>query len=117
MIPTDVYSRGIQLEDLEVLTQSPRNSGEDDVQTYYGWREARAMSVAKGFGSGALALLTAWITGFLKGDYARQNVWLVVLPPLLTVVFMALVAWTSVMRMDRIHASFVKAIVWLRILK
>jgi hypothetical protein len=74
----DPYRYGLHVWQLRDLTRSPRNSGEDTVQTYYGWREGRSMTFAKGLGAAALSLLTAWLIPFLKGEYKDASLWLVV---------------------------------------
>jgi hypothetical protein len=114
MLPTSSYPKGLTISDLVDLSISPRNYGEDDVQTYYGWRDSRAMSVAKGFGGAALSLLTAWLIPFLKNEFAHSPVWLAVVPPVLIVLGAGAVALAAVMRLDRIHVSFVQAMVWLQ---
>jgi hypothetical protein len=115
--PDDPYPRGILLLDLVDLARSSRNNGEDIVQTYYEWRDARALTVAKGMGAAALSILTAWFVPFLKDQYKGTSLWVIVATPLAIV--LALAAWglVSVLRMDMIHGSFIRANVWLQRLR
>jgi hypothetical protein len=112
-----MYTHGIRLRDLRVLARSQRNGGEDTVETYYGWRESRAMSVAKGFAGAAASVLTAWLIPFLKHEYRDATPWLIIVTPALLIVSLAAIGFVSVRRMDRIHASFVRAMVWLERLR
>jgi hypothetical protein len=105
---------GIRLKDLIYLARSSRNSGEDVVQTYYGWRESRALSFAKGMGGAALSILTAWLIPFLKNEYHGASIWLIVITPVTLVVSLAAVGLIAILRMNKIHRSFVHAIVWLQ---
>jgi hypothetical protein len=113
----DPYRFRIHVWQLKALTRSTRSNGEDTVQTYYGWREARSMTFAKGLGAAALSILTAWLIPFLKGEYEHASLWLVVAPPLSLVVAMALAGLVAFQRMDLIHQSFVRAMVWLQSLR
>jgi hypothetical protein len=113
-VGVSVYSKGLTIGDLAVLAKSLRNGGEDDVQIYYGWRDSRSMTVAKGFAWAALSLLIAWLIPYLKGEFSGSPAWLAVVPPILIILGAGAVALTAVMRLDRIHASFVQAMVWLQ---
>lgn len=113
----DSYPQRIRLRDLEQLAKSPRNSGEDTVQTYYSWRDARAMTFARGLGGAALAILTAWLIPFLKHEYKDVSAGWVVLLPCLLVVLLALLGLASYLRMDQIHSSYVRANVWLQLFR
>ena len=112
-LPADVYPHGLRLGDLHALAQSPRNSGEEAVQAYYGWREARAMTVAKGTAAAAASLLTAWLVPYLKTELRHVNVWLACGVPVVLVLGLASFAFATVHRMNRIHLSFVRAVGWL----
>ena len=114
---SDTYPQRIRLRDLEQLAKSPRNSGEDTVETYYSWREARAMTFARGMGGAALGILTAWLIPFLKHEYKDVTVgWVILLPCL--VILLALLGLASFLRMDQIHSSYVQeANVWLQLLR
>jgi hypothetical protein len=70
----DQYPYRIRLRQLQEIARSPRNGGEDIVQAYYSWRDARAMTVSKGLAGAALALLTAWFVPFLKNEYFTPGV-------------------------------------------
>jgi hypothetical protein len=111
---TDIYSRGIQLSQLRELARSSRNNGEDVVEKYYSWREGRALAVAKGFGAAALSLLTAWLIPFLKSEFDEASLILVIAPPVGAMLALAGIGLMSLRRMDRIHQSFVRAMVWLQ---
>jgi hypothetical protein len=113
----DPYSHHIRYWQLQDLARSERNNGEDAVETYYSWREGRALAVAKGMGAASLSLLTAWLIPFLKNEYQGASVWLIVLTPLALVLALATMGLASLMRMDRIHASFITAMVWLQRLR
>ena len=68
--------REITLGQLRQLAKSPGNGGEDVLDTYYGWRNDRAVSVMKGVGSAALTLFTAWLIPFLRTSTPRlQRGW------------------------------------------
>jgi hypothetical protein len=108
------YSKEIRPFDLEELARANRSGGEDAVETYYGWREQRAMAVAKGLGTAAVSILTVWIVPFLKHQYKGASTWLIVVTPVGLIVALALFSLTSLLRMDAIHASFVRATVWLQ---
>jgi hypothetical protein len=111
-----LYRRELTIGDLTVLTTSVRNEGEDTVETYYRWRERRAFAVARGFGGAALALLTAWLIPFLKDEYRHAALGLVI-APLVGAVALGVVGLVSLLRMDAIHLSFVRAsglLQWLR---
>ena len=110
----DSYSAGIQLRELEQIAKSHRNGGEDIVDTYYGWRDARALTVAKGMGAASLSLLTAWLIPFLKNEYADASTWLIVVTPAAIVCTLAVIGAMSLMRMDLIHGSYIRAMVWLQ---
>jgi hypothetical protein len=47
------YAGHIRIRDLKYLAKSARNNGEDTVETYYGWQEARTLTFAKGTGAAA----------------------------------------------------------------
>jgi hypothetical protein len=101
------YRYALTLGQLQQLASSPGNGGEDVIDTYYGWRNDRTATAAKGMGGAALSLLVAWLVPFLKNEYAKTPLWLVLGPPLLTII--ALAAWSlvAVVRLNRIHASYV----------
>src|SRR5947208_803027 len=103
------YRHGIRLADLQLLARSPRSGGEETVDTYYGWREARAMTVAKGMGAAALSLFTAWLVPFLKNEYAGAPTWLIVVAPISLTSGLALFSLVRLLRVDRIHNSYVRA--------
>jgi hypothetical protein len=112
-----MYPKRIRLRDLEALTRSGRNGGEDTVETYYGWREARALTVAKGLSAAALSVLTAWFIPFLKHQYKESSQWLVIVTPVALIATLVAIGLLSLLRMDRIHASFIRAMVWLEWLR
>jgi hypothetical protein len=112
-----MYSKGIQLRALEFIARSERNRGEDTVETYYGWREGRALTVGKSMTAAAVSVLTAWLIPFLKQQYHRASAWLIVVTPVALILSLALVGVLSLQRMDRIHASFIRAMVWLERLR
>lgn len=64
-----VYANEMRLRDLRGIAKSSRDGADDVVKTYYAWREARAMAVAKGLGGAALSILAAWLIPFLKDQY------------------------------------------------
>jgi hypothetical protein len=108
------YAQRIRLRDLRQLAKSPRNGGEDTVSSYYGWREARALAVGKGAGAAALSLLTAWLIPFLKSEYDEAPSWLILATPVAIVAALALLGAVALLRMDTIHGSFIRAMVWLQ---
>ena len=110
----DPYAQRIRLRDLRWLAKSARNNGEDTVQTYYGWRDARALTVAKGMSAAALSILTAWFVPFLKSEYKQTSLWLIVVTPVALILALATLGLVSLLRMDRIHQSFIRAMVWLQ---
>lgn len=110
------YSNGLFLADLAGLKDSSRNGGEDTVQAYYGWRDARASASAKGLGASAASLLAAWLIPFLKNEYAHTPLWLIVGLPVLLIIAMGAASLFIIIRMNQIHRSFISAIIWLRIL-
>jgi hypothetical protein len=109
-----VYSKGIRNADLEELAGSARNGGEDTVETFYAWREGRALTVANGMGAAAVSILTAWLVPFLKHEYHGTSIWLILVTPASLVVTLAAIGLVSLLRMDVIHASFIRAMVWLQ---
>jgi hypothetical protein len=114
---SEPYRYGLHVWQLWYLTRSTRNSGEDTVQAYYAWREARSMTFAKGLGAAALSILTAWLIPFLKGEYQDASPWLVIAPPLSLVLAMTLVGLMAFQRINVIHQSFIRAMVWLQDLR
>jgi hypothetical protein len=112
-----VYSKHIRLRDLQYIARSARNGGEDTVETYYGWREARALTVARGFGAAAVSILTAWLIPVLKDEYSGASAWLIVATPVALVISLAVMGLVILLRMDRIHKSFIRAMVWLERLR
>jgi hypothetical protein len=115
----DQYPQGIRIVDLRNLAgRSFRRRGEgvvgsDAVKTYYTWRDARALTVAKGVGAASISLLTAWIIPFFKNEYSNSSIWLVIIPPVFLIVSLTAFALTAVLRNDRIHGSYIRAMVWL----
>jgi hypothetical protein len=101
-----IYRRGMTIGQLRALATSPRNGGEDVLDTYYTWRSERALTVSKGMAAAAVTFVVAWFVPFLKNEYAGTSVWLVLVVPLLFVA--AVLAWSLVatLRLDRIHASY-----------
>jgi hypothetical protein len=112
-----MYSHEIRLRDLKDLASSPRNGGEDTVDTYYGWREGRAMTVAKGLGAATLSILTAWLVPFLKDEFSDAAPGLALAAPLLLMTTLLTIAVISVLRMDRVHAAYVRSMTWLQRLR
>ena len=84
------------------------------MRTFYGWREVRALAVAKGMAASAFSLLTAWLIPFLKNEYGHSSVWLVVATPVALVLALGSLGLVSLLRMDSIHDSFIRATVWLK---
>jgi hypothetical protein len=113
----DPYAQRIRLRDLRWLANSARNNGEDTVQAYYGWRDARALTVAKGMSAAALSILTAWFVPFLKSEYKHTSPWLIVVTPVALILALATLGLVSLLWMDRIHQSFIRAMVWLQRLR
>jgi hypothetical protein len=111
------YEHAPRIRDLRRLTRSTRSNGEEAIEKYYDWREARALSVAKGAGGAALSLLTAWLIPFLKDEFRFAPPFLVLAPPLLLVAGFAIWGLLSLMRMDRIHRSFITTVCWLQALR
>jgi hypothetical protein len=112
-----MYSKAIRLAQLRYIAKSHRNGGEDTVETYYGWREARAQTVAKGMGAAALSFLTAWLIPFLKHEYEGASPVLIIATPAALTIALALIGLVSLVRMDVIHQSFIRAMVWLERLR
>jgi len=77
----DPCAQRIRLRDLRYIAKSARNNGEDTVETYFGWRDTRALTVAKGLSAAALSILTAWFVPFLKSEYKNTSLWLTVATP------------------------------------
>ena len=112
-MPSDSYRQRIELGELKSLAQLSGSGGEDTIKTYYTWREARALTVSRGLAAAALSLLTAWVIPYLKGEYKSASPWLIVATPLTIVLTLAVLGLISLLRMDRIHASYVRSMVWL----
>ena len=113
----DPYPQRIWLWELLALAKSPRNGGEDAVETYYGWRDARASMVAKGLGAAAVSIITAWFVPFLKTEFKSSSVWLSIATPIAVVLGLLAGAAVVLLRMDRIHRSYVTSVVWLQRLR
>jgi hypothetical protein len=111
------YRHGLTLGQLRELAKSPRNGGEDVVDTYYGWRNDRSVSIMKGVGGAALSLFTAWLIPFLKNEYAETPPWLVMGPPLLIISALAVWSLVIVMRINRLHISYAAASALLQTLR
>jgi hypothetical protein len=77
----DPYAQRIRLRELCFIASSPRNGGEDTVEAYYGWQDARASMVAKGLGAAAVSILTAWFVPFLKTEFKHSSLWLSIVTP------------------------------------
>jgi hypothetical protein len=101
------YRYALTLGQLRQLADLPGNGGEDVIDTYYGWQNDRATATVKGMGGAALSLLVAWLVPFLKNEYAKTPLWLVLGPPLLTIIALAVWSLVAVIRLNRIHASYV----------
>ena len=114
MFPTSRYRSGLRLGDLAGLSLSLRNGGEDAVQAYYGWRNARTLAIAKGSALSGVSLLSAWLIPFLKGEYHGTPSWLVLGLPGVLMVGMFLTSIYVLLRLDRVHDSFISAMIWLR---
>ena len=113
----DQYPYRIRLRQLQEIAKSPRNGGEDTVQKYYAWREGRALTASKGLAAAALSVLTAWLVPFLKNEYDGGSPDVVIVIPVALVLTLAIVGLISLLRMDRIHTSFIHAMVWLQRLR
>jgi hypothetical protein len=111
------YKHRVRARDLRRLSKSARSSGEEAVEKYYEWREARAMTVAKGAGGAALSLLTAWLVPFLKNEFKDTPAVLAVALPVGVVVGLSCWALVALRRLDSIHRSFIVAVAWLARLK
>lgn len=100
------YRYALTLGQLQQLAGSPGNGGEDVIDTYYGWRNDRTAAAVKGMGGAALSLFVAWLVPFLKNEYAKTPLWLVLGPPLLTIFALAVWSLVAVVQLNRIHASY-----------
>ena len=61
--------------------------------------------------------MRTWLIPFLKGEYKDASLWLILAPPLGLVVAGALAGFVAFQRMNVIHQSFVRAMVWLQRLR
>ncbi len=111
------YAHAVRLWQIASLTTSERNSGEDTIETYYKWRGNRAMTFAKGTAAAALSILTAWLIPFLKNEYEGTDAAWVLIVPITLITALAGLGVLSFIRMDRIHASYITAMVWLQRLR
>ena len=68
-------------------------------------------------GAAALSILTAWFVPFLKNEYKGASLWLIVVTPLALTLALAMLGLVSLLRMDGIHQSFLRAMVWLQRLR
>lgn len=111
------YRYALTLGQLQQLASSPGNGGEDVIDTYYGWRNDRTAAAVKGMGGAALSLLVAWLVPFLKNEYAKTPLWLVLGPPLLTITALAVWSLIAAVWLNRIHASYAASAALLQIFR
>lgn len=113
----DRYGMRLTVGQLNRITLSDRNNGEDVLDRYYGWRNDRAMSIAKGMGTAVASVLVAWLIPLLQNDYEGTPEWLVVGPPCAVLLASSVWALWSFRRLDRIHQSYVTSVALLQDLR
>ena len=101
---------GLSVQDVRRLARSQRNGGEDALETYFGWREAKVLLLVKGTAGAAASLLTAWLIPFLKNEYHDSSTFLVVVVPVMLIAALAITALVAYGRLNRTHRAFVRAV-------